>query len=91
MKKVIKLKRPFVFEWDKGNKDKNVQKHKVSNSESEEVFFNNPVLLEDISHSQEENRYLAFGITDKRRDLVISFTLREKLRKSTRYLFSRSG
>ena len=76
MSKDIKLKKPLVFEWDKGNKDKNVQKHRVQNSESEEVFFNNPILLEDILHSQNENRYIAYGVTDKKRELVITFTLR---------------
>lgn len=76
MKKGIKFTKPLTFEWDKGNKDKNVQKHKVQNSEGEEVFFNNPMFLEDTSHSQKESRYLAFGITDKKRPLMISFTLR---------------
>ena len=84
MSRDIKLKKPLVFEWDKGNKEKNVNKHKVQNSESEEVFFNNPILLEDIFHSQIENRYIAYGVTDKKRQLVITFTLRgnnfEKIR-----------
>jgi len=32
------------FEWDEGNKDKNWIKHKVSNSECEEIFFNQPLI-----------------------------------------------
>ena len=80
--KDMKLKKPIAFKWDEGNKDKNVQKHKVQNNESEEVFVNNAILLEDISHSQEEIRYLVYGVTDGKRQLVTSFTLRgEKLEK----------
>lgn len=89
MKIDIKLKRPFVFEWDEGNVAKNVQKHNVSNSQSEEVFKNDPVLLEDIWHSQQEKRYLAFGITDKKRQLVLSFTLRGKFLDKIRIISSR--
>ncbi len=40
MGKDLKLKKPLIFEWDIGNKEKNVHKHKVLNGESEEVFVN---------------------------------------------------
>lgn len=89
MDKKIKLKKPLTFEWDKGNKDKNVHKHSVQNSESEEVFVNNPILLIDITHSQDENRYLAYGVTDKKRQLVIAFTLRGKMEEGIRIISSR--
>lgn len=89
MKKNIRLKKVLSFEWDKGNKDKNVQKHKVQNSESEEVFENNPFMLEDIFHSEKEKRYLAYGITDKTRQLVISFTLRGENLEKVRIISSR--
>ena|SRR5438445_403165 len=89
MDKQIKLKKPLTFEWDKGNQDKNVSKHSVQNSESEEVFVNNPILLIDITHSQDENRYLAFGVTDKKRQLVIAFTLRGKNEEIIRIISSR--
>lgn len=89
MSKDIKIKKPLVFEWDKGNKDKNVHKHRVQNSESEEVFFNNPLLLEDIFHSQIENRYIAYGVTDKKRPLVITFTLRGNNLEKIRIISSR--
>ena len=46
--KKIKLKKPLIFEWDEGNKEKNVQKHNVQNSETEEIFFNSPIIIEDI-------------------------------------------
>ena len=67
------------FEWDDGNRDKNWEKHQVSNSECEEVFFNLPLLLQpDKSHSQSEARYYVLGQTNAGRRLFIVFTIREK-------------
>jgi uncharacterized protein len=87
--KKIRLKKPLTFEWDEGNKEKNVKKHNVQNSETEEIFFNNPVIIEDISHSQDEERYFAFGITDKGRHLIVSFTLRGGKQERIRPIMSR--
>ena len=71
------------FEWDEGNSRKN-EKHGVSMSEAEQVFFNTPLLvLEDIEHSRRELRFHALGKTDTARLLHITFTLRhagEKIR-----------
>lgn len=80
MSKKPKLEKPLSFEWDEGNKDKNVIKHKVQNNETEEVFENEPVIIFDESHSQGEDRYLAYGVSGKGRQLVISFTLRGEKR-----------
>ena len=66
------------FNWDEGNARKSVEKHDVSQSEAEQIFFNQPLLLlEDSKHSQKESRYHALGITDDKRFLHITFTLRE--------------
>ncbi|MBT75691.1 MAG: hypothetical protein CL545_08865, partial [Alcanivorax sp.] len=41
------------FNWDQGNSRKSADKHGVGQSEAEEVFFNEPLLLlEDAKHSQ---------------------------------------
>jgi uncharacterized DUF497 family protein len=67
------------FEWDEGNRDKNRLKHKVSNGECEELFFNRPlIILDDPLHSQSESRYAAFGMTDSGRKLAVVFTVRKK-------------
>lgn len=51
------------FEWDAGNKEKNL-KHGVHASECEQVFFNEPlVILDDPKHSVAEDRFAAL---DKR-------------------------
>jgi len=66
------------FQWDQGNAEKSDQKQDVLPSESEEIFFNDPLLLNhDAKHSQSEPRYLALGITHDRRLLTVVFTLRE--------------
>jgi uncharacterized DUF497 family protein len=65
------------FEWDAGNARKSVDKHSVSQSEAEQVFFNQPLLiLEDQKHSEMELRLHALGKTDDARLLHITFTLR---------------
>lgn len=65
------------FEWDAGNERKN-EKHGVTMVETEQVFFNAPLLLlEDAAHSQNELRIHALGRTDAARALHITFTLRK--------------
>lgn len=76
--KISKLK-PVEFEWDKGNKDKNWQKHKVDYKECEQIFLNKGLkILYDIKHSQKEDRFIVLGVTNKDRKLIISFTIRDK-------------
>lgn len=73
------LPEPIAFEWDKGNIDKNLTKHDVTNQEAEEVFSNRPLLLnEDKNHSSQEVRYQALGETHQKRLLFVSFTTRSQ-------------
>ena len=66
------------FQWDDGNDRKNVDRHGVSQSESEEIFANIPLLVVyDDSHSQREERFNALGRTASGRLLHLTFTLRE--------------
>jgi uncharacterized protein len=65
------------FEWDRHNGRKSVEKHTVGQSEAEQVFFNEPLLLApDTLHSHAEERYNAVGQTDHGRVLHVTFTLR---------------
>jgi len=65
------------FEWDDGNARKSADKHGVSQAESEQIFFNAPLLtLEDAGHSELEPRFHALGKTDTERLLHVTFTLR---------------
>ena len=74
---MIKLSSIVGFDWDSGNSRKSAEKHDVSQSEAEQIFFNVPLLLlPDSKHSQKEARYHALGITDTARALHATFTLR---------------
>jgi uncharacterized protein len=65
------------FDWDAGNERKSVDKHRVTQSEAEQAFFNQPLLvLEDDRHSFAEARFHALGRTNEGRRLHITFTLR---------------
>jgi uncharacterized DUF497 family protein len=70
------------FDWDGGNAEKNWLGHRVSQAESEQVFFNRPlVIADDEIHSGSEIRSYALGRTDAGRLLFIAYTLRgEKVR-----------
>jgi len=65
------------FEWDEGNIEKNWIKHRVSRSEIEQAFFNQPfIVADDAKHSQDEPRFYALGQTDRSRKLFMVFTIR---------------
>lgn len=76
---MIDLSKLEGFDWDKGNITKNKKGHNVDKSESEQIFFNKPlVLLPDPKHSKPEKRFGALGVSDKKRRLAIYFTIRNK-------------
>lgn len=68
------------FDWDEGNLRKSSEKHGVSPFESEQIFFNQPLIVEhDVKHSHTEVRFYALGRTDADRHLFIVFTVRDDL------------
>ncbi|MCL4460573.1 MAG: BrnT family toxin [Nitrospirae bacterium] len=72
------LKKCTGFEWDMHNAGKIWQKHGVSPTECEQIYFNRPlVFADDLKHSEEENRFYALGKTDGRRLLFVVFTVRQ--------------
>ncbi len=65
------------FDWDEGNLLKNWEKHGVTISECEQVFFNHPLLARpDEGHSAEESRFYLLGRSDSGRKLFMVFTIR---------------
>jgi uncharacterized DUF497 family protein len=74
---VIDLRRIEGFDWDDGNSRKSVDKHGVTQAETERTFLNEPLLLlEDVKHRTDEPRFHALGRTDEGRLVHITFTLR---------------
>ena len=65
------------FDWDDGNRRKNLDKHAVEQGEAEQVFFGEPLLVvPDGRHSEVEPRFHALGRTQDGRLLHVTFTLR---------------
>jgi uncharacterized DUF497 family protein len=74
---MIAFGRIVGFDWDDGNRRKSADKHGVSQSEAEQVFFNEPlVVAQDSRHSAAEPRFHALGRTDGGRRLHVTFTPR---------------
>lgn len=74
--KIIDRAQEFI--WDKGNIDKNWNKHKVTNEEGEEVFGDeNKVVYRDLFHSEKEERYIILGKTKNNRLLYTVYTYRK--------------
>lgn len=70
---------PIAFDWDKGNIEKNLVKHNVTNRETEEVFENEPkFIFRDEKHSQREERYGLYGRTKAERLLFVVFTIKKE-------------
>lgn len=73
---VFDLSKIEGFEWDRGNLG-HIKIHDVSYRECEDAFLNKPfVINEDETHSQTEERFRAYGQTNKRRLIFIIFTIR---------------
>lgn len=72
------FKEPLEFDWDEGNIGNNL-KHKVKDKEAEEAFLDDEkVILKDVLHSKDEERFILLGETTKDRLLYVVFTIRGK-------------
>jgi uncharacterized DUF497 family protein len=68
------------FEWDDGNAVKNWERYQVTPEEAEDVFFNDPLIVQaDLKLSTRERRYRALGQTTRGRLLFLAFIVRKKL------------
>jgi uncharacterized protein len=74
---MIDLQQITGFDWDDGNGRKSADKHDVSQAEAESILFNDPlIVVEDMKHSRDEQRFHALGKTTQGRLLHITFTIR---------------
>jgi len=74
---IIDLPEPLEFEWDEGNKHKNLLKHRISIEECEQIFGRDDfITFTDTKHSYKEPRYVIFGKNKQEKILSIAFTIR---------------
>jgi hypothetical protein len=60
------------FEWDAAKNDINKKKHNISFEEARTVFYDDEALLiDDPGHSQEEERFIILGMSQKANLLVV--------------------
>jgi uncharacterized DUF497 family protein len=60
------------FEWDENKNRINQQKHGVSFEEAKSVFYDGEALvIDDPEHSQEEERFIILGLSNKANLLVV--------------------
>jgi uncharacterized DUF497 family protein len=65
------------FEWDPEKARENEQKHGVTFFEASEIFDDDhSSSVRDPDHSQDEDRYLIFGMSKGGKYLVLSYTER---------------
>jgi uncharacterized protein len=68
------------FDWDGPKALANRRKHGVSFDEAKTIYEpQKPVILEDVDHSDAENRYYAIGISSKGRLLTVCFAYAGKI------------
>ena len=62
----------ITFDWDENKNQANIKKHNVSFEEAATVFYDdNALLISDPDHSDEEDRFILLGISQKTRMLVV--------------------
>jgi uncharacterized protein len=75
------------FEWDKNKAARNLSKHGVSFEEAKTVFDDSLYIdFYDPDHSEDEERYLMVGESNRGRLLILSYTER---RNSVRLISAR--
>lgn len=68
----------ITFDWDENKNQANIKKHNVSFEEAATVFYDdNALLISDPDHSDEEDRFILLGISQKTRMLVVCHCYRE--------------
>ena len=66
------------FEWDETKNQSNIRKHQASFGEAKSVFYDpNALLIHDPDHSEDEDRFIMLGMSEKTRVLIVCHCYRE--------------
>lgn len=70
--------RQLHFDWDDKKSSANKKKHGISFEEAETVFHDpNARLISDPDHSDDEDRFILLGLSEKLRILVVCHCYRQ--------------
>ena len=65
------------FEWDPNKNISNQNKHGIAFEEAQTVFYDEyAILFDDPDHSEEEDRFLIIGISQRERLCIVSHCYR---------------
>ena len=65
------------FVWDENKNQSNIEKHGISFLEASTVFYDeNAVLFDDPDNSEQEDRFLIMGFSQKARICIVSHCFR---------------
>lgn len=68
----------YRFEWDEDKNQRNIIKHGISFSEASSVFGDEAaILFDDPEHSEDEERFLLIGMSNKARVCIVCHCFRE--------------
>lgn len=74
----MKTEKKVKFTWDDKKKNSNAKKHRVTFEEAQSVFLDeNARLILDPDHSENEERFILLGMSEKRRLLTVCHCYRE--------------
>ena len=67
----------YIFEWDTRKANRNAKLHGVTFREASTVFGDRlAITTADSDHSDEEDRFIDIGLSDRARIIVVSYTER---------------
>ena len=67
------------FDWDPGKARRNLRKHRIDFNEASTVFADTlSITIPDPDHSEEEERWVTMGLSNRHRLLVVVHTEEEE-------------
>ena len=72
---------PIKFDWDPGKARRNLRKHGIDFDEASTVFADTlSITIPDPDHSEDEERWVTMGLSNRQRLLVVVHTEEETTR-----------
>jgi len=73
------MNKQFYFEWNEEKNESNIEKHNIDFNKAQNAFLDTKrVILKDLNHSNEENRYFCLGKVENH-IMTVRFTNRSNI------------